>query len=471
MFVISKIIFFLSFFYFFGNIVFNFFLKFKIVDNFKNTFVIKFLISIILINYLIIFGIKLNLIIYLIYFTPLFIIYYFLNNKLYKNKTGIIPNFNDKNLIIVFITLLFFLLKITIEPVQLWDARSIWFFSGKIIYFNDQYLLENFKKDFCEKCIFLFYPKLIPVYASLIAKTIGFWNDYLTKLSLFLILLPSIIFLKNEFKDHLVFLLSLLLIIFSNGFYNWNGYVDGYLSIYCALVYYSLIKFNDTRENIYLYYIIIFSAICINLKIESLFLIISSLIFILVSKNLDIIKKFFSKKFFILILILIFPAIFWIMNNYFYFSNFLSDEKKNSLYFFQYLNDLIEQRNILGGRFNSYLSYVINMTLYDSKILFYFLLTFILMLLNKFYKFMYFSWNRIFLLQVMPLTYLILIILFYLYVGYSYGLPSMKDWILASFDRYTLPVKGILSINLIIIFNSLINIPIKNQKITKDVLH
>ena len=46
------------------------------------------------------------------------------------------------NLIIVFITLLFFLLKITIEPVQLWDARSIWFFSGKIIYFNDDETLR-----------------------------------------------------------------------------------------------------------------------------------------------------------------------------------------------------------------------------------------------------------------------------------------------------------------------------------------
>lgn len=455
--IILKIIFLLSFFYIFGNLIFKIFSKLNIFEKNYNSVSIKFLISIILVNNLIIFGLKLDYILILFYLIIITIAYNIYSYRLNLRFNYFQSNIISKNNIIFLITSLFLFIKIIIEPVQLWDARSIWFYSGKIIYFNNQYLLENFKNNFCDNCLFLFYPKLVPVLAALIAKTIGFWNDFLTKISLFLILLPALFFLKNELKIHITFLLGLLLIIFSNGFYIWNGYVDGYLSIYASLMYYSLIKYIDLKDDRYFFLTIIFLAICVNLKIESLFLIISSLILILVSNNTDLISKMFSKKFSVIILVFLLPSIIWILINYFNVSNSSFDTNDKIYSFSDYLSALFENREVLAGRYDNYIFYVLDMTLNKSKIIYFFSLILILKLLDNFNNFLNLTWGRLLFLQILPLIYLIIIIIFYLYIGYSYGLVSMKDWILASFDRYTLPVKGLLSINLILLFNSINN--------------
>lgn len=455
MLIIFKLLLLLIFFYSLGLFLFKILLKLNIIENYTDSLVVKLLISIIFINNFIIFGIKLDYFIYLLYTSLLFFIVYLFSNRLKFYNNNLSFNIIDNNFIIFLLVIIFFLIKIIIEPLQLWDARSIWFYSGKIIYFNNQYNFENFQSDLCNKCLFLFYPKLIPVLASLIAKTIGFWNDYLTKVSLFIIIIPPIIFLKNEFKSHIVFLLSLILIIYSNGFYNWNGYMDGYLSIYSALTYYSLVKYNELKENKYLLLVIIFLAMCINLKIESVFLIISLILFILISKDFKLLIKCFSKKFIFNILIFLVPSLIWILLNFYEFYDFSPNSNKNDFPILQYLGNLINSNEVLGSRFNNYLSYIISITLYDSKIVFYFILIFILKALDWHFKFLNISWNKILLLQIVPTIYIILILFFYLYIGYSHGLSSMKDWALASFDRYTLPIKGILSINILIMFNSI----------------
>lgn len=455
MLIILKILIFLSFFYIFGTLLFKVLLKLKFIENYEHTNVIKLLISIIFINNFIIYGFRLDLFVYLLYLSTLFFFIYFFYSKLKSNNNNFLLNKIDSNFYIFFLTLIFMFTKIIIEPVQLWDARSIWFYSGKIIYFNNQYHLENFQNDLCEKCLFLFYPKLIPVLASLISSTIGFWNDYLTKISLFMLLFPSILFLKNEFKSHILFLLSLILLIYSNGFYNWNGYMDGYLTIYTGLTYYCFIKYTEFKDNKYLFLSIIFLALCINLKIESIFLIISLLIFIIISKNFEIIIKIFSKKFFFNILLFLVPSLFWILINFYDVYDFSQEQNKNNLSLLEYLNNIISSNSVLGTRFNNYLTYIMSMTIYESKIIYYFALVLILKILNYYFKFLDLSWNKFFLLQIIPITYLTLVLIFYLKIGYSHGLPSMKDWILASFDRYTLPIKGLLSINILIIFNNI----------------
>lgn len=454
--VIFKIIFLLGIFYILGNLIFKIFSRFKIFEKNFNSVSIKFLVSIILVNNLILFGIKLDYIIILFCFIIFISIYNVYLYKLSLKLDYFQSHIRNKNNIIFLITSIFLFIKVIIDPVQLWDARSIWFYSGKIIYFNNQYLLENFQNDFCKSCLFLIYPKLIPILSAFIAKIMGFWNDYLTKISLFLILLPSLIFLKNEFKSHITFLLSLLLIIFSNGFYIWNGYIDGYLSIYSCLMYYSLINYINYKDNRYLILTIIFLAICINLKIESLFLIFSSLVLILVTNNLKIIRKCFSTKIGPIVLFFLSPSLIWILMNYFNAYNFSSHE--NSIYSFaNYLNAIFESNEILASRYKNYISYVFDMTLNKSKVIYFFMLIFIIKLLDIFNNFLNLSWKKLLYLQILPVTYLTIIIIFYLYIGYSYGLPSMKDWILASFDRYTLPVKGLLSINLIFLFDSIKN--------------
>ena len=154
--VIFKIIFLLGIFYILGNLIFKIFSSFKIFEKNFNSVKNKFLVSIILVNNLILFGIKLHYIIILFCFIVIISIYNFYAYKINLRLNHFQSHIKNKNNVIFLITSIILFIKIIIEPVQLWDARSIWFYSGKIIYFNNQYLLENFQNDFCKSCLFLF---------------------------------------------------------------------------------------------------------------------------------------------------------------------------------------------------------------------------------------------------------------------------------------------------------------------------
>ena len=200
--------------YFFGEFFVKILANIRLLDNTYNTLAIKFLISLMIINVLVINGFNLKNISKFTFIVSFIYLIYFIHQKIKNNNKNKI--LFDVPYLFIFVTLFFFLIKIIIEPVQLWDARSIWFYSGKIIYFNENYLFENFQNDFCNKCDYLLYPKLIPSLTAYTATIFGFWNDYVTKLSLFLLLIPAIFYLKDEFNNFLNFLLSLVLLIFSN---------------------------------------------------------------------------------------------------------------------------------------------------------------------------------------------------------------------------------------------------------------
>ena len=259
--------------YFFGKFFTYILISTKFLDRSYDTLTIKFLISLLIINSLVIYGVNLINISKLTFLISFISLIYFINQELNsKRKLQLNKIFFNTSNLFIFITLIFFLIKIIIEPVQLWDARSIWFYSGKIIYFNEGYLFEKFQNDFCNKCDYLLYPKFIPSLTAYVATIFGFWNDYVTKLSLFLLLIPAIFFLREEFNDTLNFFLSLILLIFSVGFFIWNGYADGYLAIYTSISYLCFLKFIQTQKNYYFFIFFIILSIIINLKIESFFL-------------------------------------------------------------------------------------------------------------------------------------------------------------------------------------------------------
>ena len=208
--------------------------------------------------------------------------------------------------------------------MQLWDARSIWFYSGKIIYFNEGYLFEKFQNDFCNKCDYLLYPKFIPSLTAYVATIFGFWNDYVTKLSLFLLLIPAIFFLREEFNDTLNFFLSLILLIFSVGFFIWNGYADGYLAIYTSISYLCFLKFIQTQKNYYLFMFFISLSIIINLKIESFFYIVN-FFFFTINKKFFIFEKNISKAEYLCFIFNIYTNFTLVVN---YFNKFFSNKSE-----------------------------------------------------------------------------------------------------------------------------------------------
>ncbi len=128
-----------------------------------------------------------------------------------------------------------YLIKIATDPIWDFDARSIWFFAAKIIYFahglhgSDAWNIPNayfYHQD---------YPKFVPVLAAHAANAAGFWNEYLPKLSLFVLIVPAITFIyefRNRASSAIILLLAFLGI---PGSFLWTGYMDGFLGMYAGL--------------------------------------------------------------------------------------------------------------------------------------------------------------------------------------------------------------------------------------------
>ena len=142
---------------------------------------------------------------------------------------SILKDKTDDNLLlsIFFIGLLWILT----EPVSAWDARSIWFFHAKRIFIdNNLYAqLDNYAPWSHND-----YPPLLPSLAASIAKSFGFWNEYMPRISVLLALFPILLILKWLFNNQLAFnlwLLGLLIICKASLI---NGCMDSLLAIYIA---------------------------------------------------------------------------------------------------------------------------------------------------------------------------------------------------------------------------------------------
>jgi hypothetical protein len=78
------------------------------------------------------------------------------------------------------------------------------------------------------------YPKLVPAIAAQLAFLKGYWNEFLPKASLIVMLVPLLLRIFSFQRPSLSFLLLPVLFFASFGAWLWNGYMDGYLALYCG---------------------------------------------------------------------------------------------------------------------------------------------------------------------------------------------------------------------------------------------
>ena len=136
--------------------------------------------------------------------------------------------------IVVGFLVLMFLVKSVCEGISGWDARSIYFFHAKVIYFAQNFPVEPWKLqeyNFSH----LDYPKLTASLAALISTGIGYWNEYWPKLatgSLLILLHVGIYVLPLKFMERFV----IQMIMFSiPGYFLWVGEQDGFLAGFAFL--------------------------------------------------------------------------------------------------------------------------------------------------------------------------------------------------------------------------------------------
>lgn len=152
---------------------------------------------------------------------------------------------------IAFISVLF-LSPILANPlgVEAWDAHAIWFFHAKMIYAAGSI---GQSADWQHPSIFFShtdYPNLIPALAAQVTYVIGFWNEYIPKISLFFMLVPAVAWLFTFARRSFSFIILLLLIPFSLNQWVWNGYMDGYLALYFSIAMLLLGRYIHSYQSI-----------------------------------------------------------------------------------------------------------------------------------------------------------------------------------------------------------------------------
>ena len=145
---------------------------------------------------------------------------------------------------------IFFLFIIFISlgtPVFEWDARSIWLFHAKRIFFDGSIfsVSDNYAK-FSQNDL----PNLIPAFSASLGFLLGYWNEVFPKLSFSLAFLPPLIFIY-PFLKNTNYLIFLSIIFFIIGKYLFSGWADGLLAVYFGISAFLMYIFFIERFDFY----------------------------------------------------------------------------------------------------------------------------------------------------------------------------------------------------------------------------
>lgn len=224
----------------------------------KNQIYLQFFI---LINY---FFYLIHLNNYLIIFNTLIILFFFIKNLIFSRK-------NNSHFIILLIIIYAFISLGS--PLTEWDARSIWLFHAKRIYFDNNIFsqLDNYFPESHND-----YPVIAASLSASLAKLINGWNEIFPKFANVIMMTSPLLFLDFLLIKKIKKLLFCFVIFFIFEKRIIVGEMDSLLGLYFTLLlillanFYLEKKFSNRLLLIYIFInLIIFSLI----KTEGLFLI------------------------------------------------------------------------------------------------------------------------------------------------------------------------------------------------------
>ena len=205
-------------------------------------------------------------------------------------------------------------------PTTAYDARTFFLFPGKILFYEsnlylrlDNYVsLINFDGHNFLDAVFS-RPKLAATLSATFAQLLGFWNDIFPKSTNVIIIFSPIIFLISFFKDKVLILLWLFLMLFFSGKLFINGLMDGMLALYfvaSVLIVHKISITKTEREKKLLYFLMfLLFAILSLFKHEGSIMI---LVILLSSIFIDFIyEKTINYKLVLTTVVSLCPIIFW----------------------------------------------------------------------------------------------------------------------------------------------------------------
>jgi hypothetical protein len=218
----------------------------------------------------------------------------------------IIDNFN-KRIVLTKITILIYIIISIGSPLTEWDARSIWLFHAKRIFFdNDFYsILDNYFELSHND-----YPLLAATISASLANLIKGWNEVFPKFANIILMTSPIIFLSYILKNKVKEILFVFVIIFIMEKRIIVGEMDMLLSIYFVINIIGLgylffeKKFNQSFLVLYIFFNLIIYSL---LKVEALPILLLILIIAIIIKK---IRKNKDKKIYLIFLSLL-PIVHW----------------------------------------------------------------------------------------------------------------------------------------------------------------
>jgi hypothetical protein len=157
---------------------------------------------------------------------------------------------------------------ILLEPLAAWDARSIWFFHAKMVYFAGGLIKDGGWTAPC--CIFSHpdYPTLVPILAAQAANLAGFWNEQLPKVALLSLLVPALAVTVSYWRSGLATAALLLIVWAKLAPMLTNGYMDGALALYGLFSVLLIGSWLATGAKVDLATAVLFAGVALGLKNE-----------------------------------------------------------------------------------------------------------------------------------------------------------------------------------------------------------
>ena len=211
--------------------------------------------------------------------------------------------------------LLLYYFKILSDPLDWWDARSIWFFHAKMILYAQT--ISPAAGWHHVSVPHTDYPKLIPALAAQISYVLGYWNEYAPKLSIFLVLIPPVFWIFSFYTRSFSFLLLVLVLPLGLKTYLWNGGMDGFVAFYTAVSMLLLGRYFTGRRRIDLLSALCCLMLVCNLKNEGIligligFFSIAATELLSRKDNSKVAEVVFGIKQFIWLVLILSPCVIW----------------------------------------------------------------------------------------------------------------------------------------------------------------
>ncbi len=143
-----------------------------------------------------------------------------------------------------YLPILFFLivvplaLRILFLAIETTDGRAIWLFQAKMIYFYGQFSRDSGLTEAAVAFSHLDYPKLVPCLGAVSLSLAGFWNEYVPKACLLVLLVGFVLGVARLRSFNPILRAFLILAIGPLNLFQlslWNAMMDGWIALFALL--------------------------------------------------------------------------------------------------------------------------------------------------------------------------------------------------------------------------------------------